>query len=192
MKALLIVRSATGKRLTIPRPKLSHITPPPPWNGGIFRSRPDTRIYIRVDVSPSDSRFQFLGAQGGYFSDSSHEEIRYSSETILMVDVRFELTTSSSSPFDDDVMFRHLSVGLLAICLTNLVPDTTRMGKWRLRKIVSSGARHCHRKSVWLWNDPVVQDIFLFVFFGVMLSSRYFHIILREDDVVFEVFPHDG
>ena len=62
-----LVRWATGKRVpNRPLPKLSLITlhnTPPPWNGGMFKFRPN----IRVDVV-TNSRFQFLGTQGGYFS----------------------------------------------------------------------------------------------------------------------------
>ena len=46
--AKALVRWTTGKRLTDCLLKLSLITFPP-WNGGIFRSRPD----IRDDVSPT-------------------------------------------------------------------------------------------------------------------------------------------
>ena len=52
-----LVRWATGKRLTNRLPKLSLITFPP-WNGGSFRSRPDTR----VDVSPTRG-FIFWGSR---------------------------------------------------------------------------------------------------------------------------------
>ena len=52
-----------------------------------------------ADRSVTKSRFQFLGTQ----SDSSYAEIHFSLNSVLVVDVIFELTTSGSSPFDDAI-----------------------------------------------------------------------------------------
>ena len=74
-----LVRWATivvkGRPIHPPKPSLFILqySTLPRLNGKIFRSRPD----IRVDVSPK-SRFQFMGTQGEYFSDSCHEETHFS------------------------------------------------------------------------------------------------------------------
>ena len=48
------------------------------------------------------SSFQFLGIQK-QFSDSSHEEIRFSFKNVFTVDVRFELTTNDPWSVDDAI-----------------------------------------------------------------------------------------
>ena len=48
------------------------------------------------------SSFQFLGIQK-QFSDSSHEEIRFSFKNVFTVDVRFELTTNDPWAIDDAI-----------------------------------------------------------------------------------------
>ena len=96
-----LVRWATGNRLTNRQHKLSPITPPSPlWNGGIFRSRPD----IRVDVSPL--AVPISGGSGRVSSCKTLDIIYdfcFSSTSVIMVDVRFELPTSSASHFDGGI-----------------------------------------------------------------------------------------
>ena len=96
VKALLIlVRWATGKRLTNHQPKVSLIKFSP-------LGRKDIQVQTQyTGRHATNSRFQFLGAQGEYLSVSWHEETRFSLKSVLMVNVTFELTTSTSSPFDD-------------------------------------------------------------------------------------------
>ena len=97
---VLMVRWAAGKRLTNHLPKLALQHRPPPGTAGY--SGPD-RIYIRTGRRVTSSRLQLLGAQGQNLSGAWHEENLASSKSVFMVDVRFKLTTSSSSPADDAI-----------------------------------------------------------------------------------------
>ena len=91
--ALLIVRWATGKRLTNRLPKLSLITLSPPLNRGILGLRMGPYV-------PTPRFFYSLwGPRESYSSDSWHEEIRFSLKSVFMVDVRFELMCLSTTPF---------------------------------------------------------------------------------------------
>ena len=87
----VVVRWAKGKRLTDRLPNLSPITLSSPGTDRIYGSTRST-----------NSRFQFLKIQK-YFSDSGHEEIRFSSKSVFVVDVRFELTTNDSCTADDAI-----------------------------------------------------------------------------------------
>ena len=50
-----------------------------------------------------NSRLQILGTEGEYSSASCHEGINFSLKSIFMMDVSFEVMTSSSSPADDAI-----------------------------------------------------------------------------------------
>ena len=96
MKAL--VRWATGEWLTNRLPKLSLITLSPPLNRGI--------LGLRMGPYVPTPRFFFYNLWGPRESDSSgscHEETHFSSESVFMVDVRFELTTNDPWSVDDDI-----------------------------------------------------------------------------------------
>ena len=91
-----LVRWATGERITnrLP-PKLSLMTSSlfPPWNWP----------HIHTGRRATNSRFQFMGAQGEYLAESWHEEIHFSFRSVVLVDVMFELTTNTSRPADDAI-----------------------------------------------------------------------------------------
>ena len=83
----------------LPKLSLVKLGTLPPWNGGIFRSRPD----IRVDVS-STRGFNFWGPRESIYRILDMKNIVFSLESVFMVDVRFEPTTNSSNPFDDAIL----------------------------------------------------------------------------------------
>ena len=88
-----LVRWATGKRLTYRLPKLS-LTTLSPWSGGMSRSRPDTR----VDVSPTRG-FNSWGPRESIYQILDMRKLTFLQQTsVFMVVVRFDFTTSSSSP----------------------------------------------------------------------------------------------
>ena len=97
---------ATGKRVTNRLPKLSLIILSPP-----SEQRGSWSPYGAVRAYSSPKFFTISEDPGRVIYQILHVEIHFSLNSASMVDARFELTASSSSPFDDAICERISPLG---------------------------------------------------------------------------------